>query len=510
MVQENGNTGEGQPLLRPRKPMGSTASGSWTTPRRSVGQRNTVDIRTPRPWTLADLLTWRWYRALVLWGTDTIALGTAWQLARHWNQFYSPIPPALVWWTWLDLPSLFWISALVTVVVFAHQGLYSSNVANRDYLKAGQLVTGIYLFALVVSYFYDPKLDPPRSLFLTAWAGSVGLVILLRLIVSAILRSLEHRYFKTRIFLIAPACDLKNLADVLTRRCHYYQLVGATLSTLALSPHTFEQIRRNQTQVVLVRDLPDIDLTSSLYWRLQRAGITLHLLPSSREMLYRRGQPAVVAGLPTLRLEVPLIDGMDYRLKRCLDYGGTIVGLILLAPLFLLIALAIRLDSPGPVFFRQERMGLHGHIFQVWKFRTMTVDAPALQAQLEQQNQAADRVLFKIKVDPRVTRIGQFLRRTSLDELPQLFNVLRGEMSLVGPRPLPLRDVAQFQPWHHIRHQALPGITGLWQVSGRSDLDSFDDAARLDLHYIDNWSLNLDLEILMETFKIVFLGKGAY
>ncbi|MEB3269103.1 MAG: exopolysaccharide biosynthesis polyprenyl glycosylphosphotransferase, partial [Leptolyngbya sp.] len=186
------------------------------------------------------------------------------------------------------------------------------------------------------------------------------------------------------------------------------------------------------------------------------------------------------------------------------------LGVIVLAPLLAAIAIAIRLDSPGPVFFRQERTGLHGKVFQVWKFRTMGVDAPQRQADLERHNQSGDGVLFKLKVDPRVTQVGQWLRRTSLDELPQLFNVLQGQMSLVGPRPLPLRDVAQFDDWHHIRHQVLPGITGLWQISGRSDIDSFDDAARLDLHYIDHWSLNLDLDILMETLRIVLLGKGAY
>jgi len=146
----------------------------------------------------------------------------------------------------------------------------------------------------------------------------------------------------------------------------------------------------------------------------------------------------------------------------------------------------------------------------MWKFRTMTADAAQRQITLEAQNQSLDGILFKLKGDPRITRVGQFLRRTSLDELPQLFNVLLGQMSLVGPRPLPLRDVAHFEPWHHVRHQVLPGITGLWQISGRSDLGSFDAAARLDLHYIDNWSLNLDLDILMETLKIVLLGKGAY
>jgi lipopolysaccharide/colanic/teichoic acid biosynthesis glycosyltransferase len=146
----------------------------------------------------------------------------------------------------------------------------------------------------------------------------------------------------------------------------------------------------------------------------------------------------------------------------------------------------------------------------MWKFRTMVPEAASLQAALEQQNETGDGVMFKIKNDPRITRIGHFLRRTSIDELPQLINVLLGQMSLVGPRPLPLRDIQRFDPWHHTRHQVLPGITGLWQISGRSEIDAFNEAARLDLYYIDNWSLNLDLEILLETVKIVLFGRGAY
>jgi exopolysaccharide biosynthesis polyprenyl glycosylphosphotransferase len=287
-------------------------------------------------------------------------------------------------------------------------------------------------------------------------------------------------------------------------------VIGAALATTANSATTYQAILASGATLVLAESIPSADLASELYWKLRRAGIAMQLIPTSRDMLYRRGTPETVAGLPTLRLDAPLMGGWDYRLKRWLDYLGAGLGVVLLGPLLLGIALAIRLDSPGPIFFRQERVGLHGKIFQVWKFRTMGVDAPQRQAALEQHNESTDGVLFKVKHDPRITRVGRLLRRTSLDELPQLFNVLCGQMSLVGPRPLPVRDVAKFDGWHNIRHQVLPGVTGLWQISGRSDIDTFDDVARLDLHYIDNWSLNLDLDIVTATLGIVLWGKGAY
>ena len=177
-------------------------------------------------------------------------------------------------------------------------------------------------------------------------------------------------------------------------------------------------------------------------------------------------------------------------------------------PLWLLIAAAIKLTSPGPVFYRDRRVGLQEHEFPMFKFRTMVEGAAGKQAALEASNEA-DGPLFKIKNDPRVTRVGAILRGLSLDEVPQVLNVLRGEMSLVGPRPLPLRDYVQLEEWHRRRYLVLPGMTGLWQVSGRISL-SFDELVRLDFYYIENWSIWLDITILLKTIPAVLARRGAY
>lgn len=218
----------------------------------------------------------------------------------------------------------------------------------------------------------------------------------------------------------------------------------------------------------------------------------------------------MIGEVPCLSIPAPIITGSDFWVKRVFDLCCSIIFLLILSPFYLAIALLIKLDSPGSVFFRQERIGLHCKKFKVWKFRTMVVNAEKLQAGLEAKNEIKDGVLFKLKHDPRITRIGKFLRRYSLDELPQLFNVLLGEMSLVGPRPLPVRDVERFQTPHFIRQEVLPGITGLWQVSGRSNIDNFEDAVKLDITYIENWSLWLDLTILLKTVGVVLQKTGAY
>ncbi len=473
----------------------------------AAAYQKATDIRAPQGVEWHSLFRWRWHRAIALLLCDVAALAIAGRVAAHLNQFYAPLPPPLILGTWVELPGLFWILMTVTLVLFAHSGLYSASSQWKNYVRSGKLVSAVYLSALLLGYFYDPKLAPPRSLFITAWVGSVVLVIGFRLLASLVLQQVEHA--QTNVFLLARAERLTALAQVLKRRSRYH-VVGAALASTTSTSATMQAILSSGAQEVLAESLPQTELASGLYWQLRRAGITLRLIPSSVELLHRRGVPEVIAGIPTLRMEATLLGGWDYRLKRWLDFVGALLGLLLLSPLLVAVAIVIKLSSPGAVFFCQERMGLHGRVFQMWKFRTMIPDAEALQAGLEQQNEAGDGVMFKMRRDPRITAIGHFLRRTSIDELPQLFNVLLGQMSLVGPRPLPLRDVERFDPWHHTRHQVLPGITGLWQVSGRSSQDAFNDAARLDLYYIDHWSLNLDLEILLETVKIVLCGKGAY
>jgi exopolysaccharide biosynthesis polyprenyl glycosylphosphotransferase len=210
---------------------------------------------------------------------------------------------------------------------------------------------------------------------------------------------------------------------------------------------------------------------------------------------------------PVVRMHV-VTDDHRMLVKRAMDLIGGSAGLVLAAPVMLVIAVAIKLSGPGPVIFSQQRFGLNKRRFAMYKFRTMVNGAEALQADLETRNEASGPV-FKIRDDPRITRVGRLLRRMSLDELPQLFNVVRGDMSLVGPRPLPVRDVHKFsESWLMRRFSVPPGVTGLWQISGRSDL-AFDRWVLLDLQYIDGWSLGLDLQILAKTLPAVLWGRGA-
>ena len=271
-----------------------------------------------------------------------------------------------------------------------------------------------------------------------------------------------------------------------------------------------EMLDRTEARgVVLVgaESLPDeelLDLVHSVRLR----GVPLRVVPGAFALMRGRTIISEGMGLPLLEVHYPGLDNTQRTLKRVLDVTVSSFGLVLLSPLFLAVAIAIMLDSPGPVLFRQKRVGADEKFFVCYMFRSMQRDAEVRQAVLEDLNELKGPA-FKLREDPRVTRVGRFLRRWSIDESPQLVNVLKGEMSLVGPRPLPVRDFLRMEESHKGRLGAVPGMTGYWQTSGRSDL-AFEEMVRLDLYYIENWSLSFDLKIILKTLGAVLRREGAY
>jgi exopolysaccharide biosynthesis polyprenyl glycosylphosphotransferase len=264
-------------------------------------------------------------------------------------------------------------------------------------------------------------------------------------------------------------------------------------------------------EVVAVSSDPDLYGAElrRLAWSLEEREVDLVVSPGLLGVAGPRLSIRPTAGMPLLHVERPVMSGARRMVKSAVDKLLTLAMAVVALPILAAIALAVRLDSKGPILFRQERVGARGETFQMLKFRTMCVDAEAGLAELATKADAGNGVLFKMRADPRVTRVGRMLRRFSLDELPQLINVFRGEMSLVGPRPPLPCEVAGYEEDAVRRLRVRPGLTGLWQVSGRSDL-TWDESLRLDLWYVDNWCLVLDLQILFRTARAVVKGVGAY
>jgi exopolysaccharide biosynthesis polyprenyl glycosylphosphotransferase len=241
----------------------------------------------------------------------------------------------------------------------------------------------------------------------------------------------------------------------------------------------------------------------------EEQGIIVRLRTDMFQLKVAHWQVDDLDGMPIVTIRSGPLDGWQLLAKRLLDICGSAGLIVAMAPIVGIVALLIKLDSPGPVFFRQERVGFNKRRFRLFKFRTMVEGAENQQQTLESLNEAAGPV-FKIKDDPRITRIGKILRRHSIDELPQLLNVLKGDMSLVGPRPLPVRDIERIDTQSHKRRLSVkPGVTCLWQVNGRSEV-GFTEWVRMDLEYIDQWTLGLDLKILIKTIPAVLKGSGAY
>ncbi|WP_411732525.1 sugar transferase [Paeniglutamicibacter sp.] len=245
-----------------------------------------------------------------------------------------------------------------------------------------------------------------------------------------------------------------------------------------------------------------------LGWRLETCATQLILVSSLTNVAGRRVRMSPVDGMPLLHVDLPAFTGWRYAIKRGMDVAFSAAVLLILLPVLLVIALVIRMDSPGKVFFKQERAGRDGTPFKMYKFRTMVEDAEEQLAKLQLLNEGAG-PLFKLKDDPRITRVGGWLRRHSLDELPQFLNVLKGDMSVVGPRPPLKREVADYEGHTYRRLYIKPGVTGLWQVSGRSNLD-WEESVRLDLYYVENWTVLSDLRIVWRTFRVMIQPEGAY
>lgn len=423
---------------------------------------------------------------------------------------------------WNELLSLLPIEIFFSIVVMSGFHLYDRLPYRQSYILAVLGFSIPWLGAFLISHYYHILKDVD-SLLLLGWLISLFLGVTGRRLYDTFTNNWHiYRTAGAATLFVGDMTAAADLESTFPKLLPNLRIVGR------ISPTTK---RRDSSAIGEIADLPILfdryqvrclilaasALTSGLCQTIVQycdyADIQLLVLYplSTRKRLgifsNRVGNTSV--------LEVR--QSWDYTTqfigKRIVDFLGAGLGLLFLSPVLLIIALAIHLDSVGPVFFRQQRLGRSGKPFLVCKFRTMEVNAEQRLKDLEQLNESQGGVLFKLKADPRVTRIGKFLRRTSLDELPQLFNVLQGQMSLVGPRPLQLRDcklaIESNREAFIKRLTSMPGMTGLWQVSGRSEV-AFDDMLRLDLYYIDRWSLLLDLQIIWRTIRVLLTARGAY
>jgi exopolysaccharide biosynthesis polyprenyl glycosylphosphotransferase len=409
--------------------------------------------------------------------------------------------------------------APVTVLVFLQAGLYSARERRAG---VGRIVSSLVLVALIVLAFglgtdYDFTTTGLIPTALVTCALAIGL--LRAAYDSAALELLKVAGTRRQIVLVGAGEGLHRIQRELSasRNGIRYEIVGAVApvgeldvpllgQSIADLPHILDSIRPDE--VILAEADFDERTVLGIVEQAHRQGVRVRLAPNTTELLVREGEYVPGSGVPLFELRPPILVGWDWALKRSFDLMISAVLIVVGLPLWMLIALAIKLDSRGPVFHVDRRVGVGEREFGMLKFRTMVADAAEQQARLERANEASG-ALFKIRHDPRVTRVGRVLRRLSIDEMPQILNVVRGEMSLVGPRPLPLRDYELLEDWHRARYLVLPGMTGLWQISGRSGL-SFDDLVRLDFTYLDNWSIWLDISIIAKTIPAVISGRGAY
>ena len=479
------------------------------------------DVRRKRPVALSFLLRWdtlrRAARVLALLALDfagvSLAIFTAltFKTLVEGNFVFSQV--------FVTTRSYVSFAYLVTVLLFARSSMYASRGERpgltRVLASLFEVTIVILIFAVVsgqefASYY----------IFYGSFAFAVVYVASFRwLAEQAFGRLLRAAGYARRAVIVGSGEHIEAVARVLGSGPNPAVTVVGYIS---LSPRPANGLRSlgslSELSATIEREAIDELIIAdpafpqehavALVDEAHQRGVRVRIAPSTMDILIHRAEFVPGELVPLFELRAPVFEGVDYVIKRTFDLMIASLLLVFLSPLLALIALAVRLTSRGPVLYRSQRAGIGGEMFDCLKFRTMLIGADALQAELEAHNEATG-ALFKIRHDPRRTTVGRVLRRCSLDELPQLVNVLRGQMSLVGPRPLPQRDFERLEAWHMRRYLVLPGMTGLWQVSGRADL-SFDDLVRLDFLYLERWSVFVDLAILAKTIPAVFHGRGAF
>jgi exopolysaccharide biosynthesis polyprenyl glycosylphosphotransferase len=506
-------------LTAPQSVQGDTA----TSGRNGTAPEPARDIRQVRPYILASRPLRAIARRAASVGTLValdlagLTLGLYLAFVVRWIYYEHELPPWGVPWRGEThyLPFL----ALVMVLLFWHNGLY----AEREFRAgAGRVVSSLALVTvLALAFAIGTGHDfATFGLAPTAFVFTVVLISLLRTSYEVLTKDVFRLTgVRRRALLVGEGEGVADLERALgfTRGGIDYEFVGAiapsgdsvhlpVLGSLDALPGVLES--RRVDEIIIADSNFDEDELLELVDEAHNAGVKVRIAPKTTELLTQRAEYVPASGVPLFELRPPVFAGVDWAVKRTFDVVVSVLVIVLGFPIWLALAAAIKLTSSGPVFYRDRRVGLNEREFGMLKFRTMYADAAARQSQLEASNEA-DGPLFKIRSDPRVTPVGLFLRRLSLDEVPQVLNVLRGQMSLVGPRPLPVRDFTLLQDWHRKRYLVLPGMTGLWQISGRSSL-SFDDLVRLDFYYLENWSIWMDISILAKTIPAVLRRRGAY
>jgi exopolysaccharide biosynthesis polyprenyl glycosylphosphotransferase len=396
---------------------------------------------------------------------------------------------------------------LVLLLVFRQAGLYAPREVREG---PGRVIQSVFLVAALALAFVlgSGQHVTTFGLYIVGAIVTSLLIGLFRAsyesVTGNVLRAAGvHR----RAALVGDPADTRELRESLgsSRAGIEYEFVGDVEGGEAIE----ELLAATPLDEVIIADRGlDAERLLKIVELSHRYGAKVRVAPRATELLVERGEYVPGQAVPLFELRPPIFAGAEWVMKRSFDLVVGSAILVIGLPIWLLIAAAVKLDSRGPMLYAAPRIGVGEQRFNMQKFRTMVEGAERQQAGLESENDAGG-ALFKIREDPRVTRVGRVLRRLSLDEIPNILNVVRGEMSLVGPRPLPLRDYEQLEDWHKRRYHVLPGMTGLWQVAGRSDL-TFDDLVRLDFYYIENWSIWLDVTILVKTPAAVLSRRGAY